>query len=424
MKRRSFIKNTAFASLALTNIGNLYSGIPKANQPTLDPQRPLAINMWDNTWLLRHYKGGSFEDWDKCLDELLERGYNALRIDCFPQLIAADDQGNIQEKYTILKNNWGPALWGNQYSTEIEPHASLLSFMRKCRERDIYIGLSSWFLDHSTGRINTFKTVDDVGRAWHETLQFLDDHGLLENIIYVDLLNEYPLWNGYCGRWLSKELNTLSDNGNANVSGKGYDFLNKKGKRFNTEQIIRYNNFINNLIEQLAAKWPNLSFFASQTNTLNVPWQDLDISRFAVQDVHCWFVYNADFSRYTNYFQDIHVLKNDIHFRRCSGKINEYWNTHKKELTAWMEEQVIARKEIANKQMIPYGNTEGWGAVMWMDHPGLNWDFIKEAGLIGAELGNKHGYAFNCSSNFNHPHFGLWNDIEWHKEVTNIIKNA
>ena len=164
MKRRSFIKNTAFASLALTNIGNLYSGIPKANQPTLDPQRPLAINMWDNTWLLRHYKGGSFEDWDKCLDELLERGYNALRIDCFPQLIAADDQGNIQEKYTILKNNWGPALWGNQYSTEIEPHASLLSFMRKCRERHIYIGLSRWLLDHSTGRINTFKTVDDLGR--------------------------------------------------------------------------------------------------------------------------------------------------------------------------------------------------------------------------------------------------------------------
>jgi hypothetical protein len=54
----------------------------------------------------------------------------------------------------------------------------------------------------------------------------------------------------------------------------------------------------------------------------------------------------------------------------------------------------------------------------------LNWEVIKEAGMICASLGQKHGYRFNCSSNFTHPQFPrLWNDVAWHKKVTAKIRN-
>ena len=35
----------------------------------------LAIAMWDFTYIETHVKGGAFEDYDKCLDELAEHDH-------------------------------------------------------------------------------------------------------------------------------------------------------------------------------------------------------------------------------------------------------------------------------------------------------------------------------------------------------------
>jgi len=55
---------------------------------------------WDTGWLTRHYFCGSFEKWNKVLDELFERGYNAIRIECFPHWVAAGNDG-IRQKYFL-----------------------------------------------------------------------------------------------------------------------------------------------------------------------------------------------------------------------------------------------------------------------------------------------------------------------------------
>lgn len=70
--------------------------------------------MWDFSWLLRHHPCGEFEDWDAVLDGLVERGYNAIRLDVFPNLVAADAQGRVTEEFHFPKGDWGPAMWGNK----------------------------------------------------------------------------------------------------------------------------------------------------------------------------------------------------------------------------------------------------------------------------------------------------------------------
>jgi len=357
MDRREFVKAGTMSLLAASCAPASMGQLSRSKQPKLgELDKPLAINMWDFAWMMRHYKGGGMEDWDKALDELVERGYNALRVDCFPQFIAADSKGENQDTFYCPKRNWRPALWDNQFSITIEPKRYLVEFLTKCHEREIYLGLSSWFLDFATGRVKEFKTVDDVVRAWDETLTFIEEQGLLKNVIYVDLLNEYPLWNGYSYRFLNKQLDKLKQEGDIeNVSGGNYDFLNEKGRRFNQSQVAHYSQVINEMITQ---------------------------------------------------------------------KIKQYWKENRKEMEHWMEDQIVLRKNRAKELGVPYGNTEGWGTVMWMDHPDLDWDFTRETGLVCAELGHKHGYSFNCTSNFNHPHFGLWDDVAWHKEVTSIIKNG
>ena len=89
MERRDFIKSSTLATGAL-----LFPAISGCERvpgkqaqagffPISQLEKPLAIAMWDFSWLLRHHRLGSFENWDKVLDELAGRGYNAIRMDCF-----------------------------------------------------------------------------------------------------------------------------------------------------------------------------------------------------------------------------------------------------------------------------------------------------------------------------------------------------
>ncbi len=418
MRRRSFM-NQVGRGLALSALPAEL--LRNHSFPRIDSFRsnakPLAMAMWDFSWLLRKYRKGGFEDWNKALDELQERGYNALRIEAFPHFIAHDDNGIRQEEYFLPKNDWRPALWGNEISVTISPLQSLIQFLTLCEKRQIKIALSSWFYGHGTQRNRGFTGIDGLVRAWNETLQLLKEKDLLKNVMYVDLLNEYPLWHGYA--WLRSELER-----SGTLQFQPFDFLNAKGtKLHNDEQINTYNEFIQDVIRRLKDLWPDLKFCVSQTNTLNTPWVDLEVSSFDVLDIHLWLVYHPEFSRYTEYFSNIHPMRNDLQFEKTNRLILEYWHRNKSVLVQWLEGAIVQRKRLAARLDVPLGNSEGWGTVMWKEHPALDWTFIKEAGLIAAELGAKHGYAFNCSSNFTHPHFrDLWADIDWHKEVTKIIR--
>ena len=52
--------------------------------------RPFAITMWEFSWIERRWPGAGYEDWDQALTELTDRGYDAVRIDAFPHLMAWD----------------------------------------------------------------------------------------------------------------------------------------------------------------------------------------------------------------------------------------------------------------------------------------------------------------------------------------------
>ena len=436
--RRDFIKTSALATGAVLSfpMTSLSSEKNIVEKPQFGVQvgklkKPVAIAMWDYTWLLRHHKYGSFEDWDKVLDGLVERGYNAIRMDCFPQFVAADKEGKIQEEFFNIRESWKPAYWGNQFSEYTRPREGLVEFVQKCNERNIYLGLSTWFMAHGTNRPEQFTGIEGLVRAWDETLQFMNEHDLLGNAIYVDLLNEYPLWNGY--EWFKKEMNLRGNeklfkenNPDANVPDEV--FMKRKNSGYTELQQEFYQNFIDSVIAQLKNKWPGLSFFASQTGgggggTL---WKQLDHSSFAAIDPHFWFSQNSQFNSNTpvsglNMFRS----EKDSKFKVGYDKTYKYWKEHEQELADWMESRIEYASSLGKKYGIPVGNTEGWGAVFWQDHPLLSWDFIKEAGDVAVDLSIKHGYKFICTSNFTHPQFeGMWRDVKWHQQITDRIKRG
>jgi hypothetical protein len=424
INRRDFIKNSSFVlggAMASTTASAM-SGLSALDNKPLRVShlnKPVAIAMWDFSWILRHHRYGSFENWDQVLEGLAERGYDSIRMDCMPQFVAADSDGKLQKEFRAVRNNWGLAMWGNDVTMSFNPRQALLEFLPKCKKYGIKVGLSSWFMRHGTSRTEIFKEEGGLLRAWKETLTFLDKHGLLDdNIMYVDLLNEYPDWHGY--DWLKQEINKRSDvkqfkldNPNANMP----DLAANPGKHNNPLQKKFYNDFLNNLLKEIRKAYPQCDYFASISSS----YGHVDVNHFDAIDRHIWFENHHSIPG----LGVMHAGKVNVDLRELHSNLRKYWDENRKTETEWMDKQITAVANDARKNNIVCGNTEGWGAVGWFDHPEVDWRFIKESAEICVDLCLKHdNYKFICTSNFTHPHFkGYWEDIKWHQQITSKIKN-
>ena len=428
-KRRDFIKTLSLASGAMALSGSL-SGC-KANANEIDYcrvsqlKKPVAIAMWDFSWILRHHRFGEFEDWDQILQGLAERGYNAIRMDAMPQFVAADTDGTVKDEFRSQYNSWKPALWGNQYSMSFRPREALLEFLPKCEKYGIKVGLASWFMRHGTDRSQIFNEKDAVYRAWDETLSFLKSNDLLKNVMYVDLLNEYPYWHGY--DWLKNELNRRSDvenarlnNPDANIPDAVLDDQEQDESETmhdTPSEIEFYKHFANDLLTRLKAGYPELDFLLSFSK-MNL--DKIDLSNYAALDYHLWFQFVLDAPE----IWQIHARSAGIDHREVYAAIKACWSEDKAQLTEWMNGRIAKASKVAREHNIVCGNTEGWGSINWWDHPELGWDWIKECAEISVDACLQHdNYKFICTSNFTHPQFrGMWDDVSWHRTITDRIK--
>lgn len=395
--------------------------------------KPLAITMWDTSWIRRRYAGGGFESFDKALDELTQRGYNAVRIDAFPHMIANAPDGSNSERFLDPTGHrhqkFGFAQWGSPWTVYIYPKRDLIDFIKKCEERDVYIILSTWLKPTGEPRNEWLEGTNDFIRIWDETLTFLKENNCLNNVVAVDVNNEFPY--GTCNMWLAHQLSSIKNNTASQTALE-------REKEF-------YRNYFNTVLTELKTKWPDIPFSASMNDTFLKYDKDMDFSNFDWLDIHLWAEWaKCDFAKETGYFEDIcrfgepHNLYSytdsdytsgpkripgDINFEKVNEKINESWFKNRSLCEEWLEENIALVAETGKKYGIPYGCTEGWGTIYWLEHPLLSWDMVKDAGLMAARLGSKYGYTFNCQSNFCEPQFiTLWNDIDYHKQITDIIK--
>ena len=147
--RRKFIRKTGLFATGTIALPSILQAVPNVNSSKkeiseinlMKLKNPLAIAMWDYSWILRHHKYGEFEDWNKVLNELAERGYNAIRIDVMPQFIASNGSGKIEHEFRSIKDGWKPSLWGNDYTMSLNPREALLEFLPKCKKYGIPIAL-------------------------------------------------------------------------------------------------------------------------------------------------------------------------------------------------------------------------------------------------------------------------------------------
>ena len=369
-------------------------------------RRPYSITMWDFSWLERRWPGAGYEDWDRVLDELAERGYDAVRIDAYPHLVSADPH----RSWTLLPQ-WTENTWGAQSIIEVQQVGpELVDFIGRARARNIRVALSTWFRQDVDDTRLKIRTADDHAAIWVDTLRLVQDAGLLDNIVYVDLCNEFPLraWAPF----------VYPDAGvRDEKTGK---FLPQDLDRGSPELT----EWMSSSIAAVRSVFPGLDYtysFASQFHD----WQRQDVSALDFLEPHLWMASGevSDFNDVVGYdfnaFSPVgidNVVKNArTLYRNRQQHYDQQLFDGIGNLVAWSQSTGLGLV-----------TTECWAMIDYKDWPGLDWGWVNELNARAVEVASATGRWLGiATSNFTGPQFrGVWRDVEWHRRLTSIIRNG
>lgn len=355
--------------------------------------RPFAITMWDFSWLERRWPGAGYENWGTALDELAERGYDAVRIDAYPHLVAADED----RTWTLLPA-WNQTSWGAQSRIDVTPMPALLEFLGEARSRGIGVALSSWFREDLEAVRMRIRSADDMAQIWIRTLEHIENAGLLDAIILVDLCNEFPIkpWTPFLYR--------------------GDDAI--RLSRTDPKLIA----WMRDSVDQVRARFPDLDYTYSMCDEFS-NWRDQDVSMLDVLEPHVWMAHpeTSDYNERIGY----HFEKFDpIGFDNivANGRIEYERNRDRYDAALFDSIDRVAEWSRATGKGLY--TTECWALVDYKDWPGLDWDWIMDLTARGLERAASTGrWVGMATSNFCGPQFhGMWREVEWHRRLTDLIK--
>ena len=347
---------------------------------------PFAIAMWDFSWLERRWPGGGYDNWDKALNELVERGYNAVRIDAYPHLVSKD----LKREWT-LNPVWTTQDWGASEETTVCLKDTLRTFLRCAREHNIMVGLSTWFRQDKGHVEMEIRTPETHAEIWIKTLDYIKEMGELDNILYVDFCNEWPLLD-----W-------------APFLGERFTFCDEKSI-----------SWMKRATDELKKHYPDIPVtFSCVGNSRTL--LDMDVSCLDFLEPHIWMPTVSGFYKKIGYNYE---RFDDTGYENLVMNGEKEYLSNKEYYDKCLVDGIQLLAEWSHKSGKPLVTTECWAIVDYKDMPGLSWDWVIELNRLGVETAVSTAcWAGMATSNFCGPQFkGMWSRIEWHKEMTGMIK--
>lgn len=354
--------------------------------------QPKAITMWDFSWLERRFPEAGYDDWDNALDGLVERGYDAVRIDAYPHLVSAGP-----EKDWRLLPIWTCNDWGSPSEIEVQVMPALLEFVRKCRDRGIAVGLSSWFREDTSAQRDLIGSPERHGEIWLSVLRRIDEAGLLDSLLYVDLCNEFPdpTWAPFY--WLDGREN--ADWGTAAAR-----------------------EWMRRSIGLLRGEYPDLDYTFSFASHL-FDRTEVNLRMLDFLEPHTWMTRDSEFYERIGYsyqkFTNEGYLRVAKQARPLYDHARDYWQER-------LKANIETIAEWSKKQQKRVVTTEAWAIVDYKDWPGLDWGWVKELNELAVGWASDTGrWAAICQSNFCGPQFrGNWKDVAYHRRITDRIRSG
>ena len=397
MNRRQFLRGSALAAAFSATLpsrnfaASAQSSSPSSAQAT---RHPRAITMWEFSWIERRWPGAGYEDWDLALDELADRGYNAVRIDPFPHLLAADPH-----KTWTLRPEWNTQLWGSPDVNRIVLLPALFDFLSKCRARGIMVGLSTWYRQDDADTRMTITGPDVMAANWIKTLDLISQAGYIDSILYTDLCNEWP--------------------------GDDWAPFVKPHMSYGDWDKPASLDYMHKAITLVRARYPQMPLLFSCATGEPEGYLAHDMSDFDLLDPHIWMVQQNGGEFYT--LADYHYERFEAKgYTALSLKAEEIYRARPQYWQKLLEDAIARHAVVSRKIKMPLITTECWGIVDYKDWPLLKWDWVKDLCALGAQRAAASGrWLAIATSNFCGPQFvGMWRDKPWHQQLTRAIKSA
>ncbi|MGH7950776.1 MAG: cellulase-like family protein [Limisphaerales bacterium] len=377
----------------------------------------LAISMWDFSWLFANCPGGAYENLERRVAEAAERGYNTLRVDCFPS--------RFLEPESRFEKNWDPALntpqWGERPVTiTCNVRKKVAELAELCRKHKLWLGLDSWDKASMLGHDNWDFVIQETdeereftryGEVWVKALKLMREDGVLESAVWIAPMNEVPNFVG--GRVAAvktathpAEVNAIYRRVNgwmaapirAEIAGEKIPISYSSngdpnfGARLTDDYDVVDIHFMPGVIHDAKDQkaFPGVPFYITRFPGGNVPVlqgqklapgpQNFDYTAFSkAWDSACRRHYAAMLERTRNWFQS-----------------------------------ALTRLTLPSGKKLAAIITECFGPLIWPDNPAVSWDWYKR--YNGDSLRIVAGMDFKGSSlsNYAEPLFSLWQDSDWH----------
>jgi len=380
--------------------GSVSSGGSFDMRDWLNPKR-LTMLMWDQAFVLRHVPGGSYENFDKVLDETIERGYNTLRLDPMPQWVDLSKPETVLE-WKDPKQPYMPWCWNTPVKGPVGQW--IIEFMEKMLSRRLNYTLSPWWFNNPNGAptpswLRTPKDHKEGAEMWITMLTEWKKRFGFENLVYVDLVNEVPyFFHGFLPRL--KEA-TGGDWGVPAFSSAQIDFIA---------------NELNSAVHLLRREFPELRFTCSIHG--DVRWLEVPVE-FDCLDVHFYSDADQRWIQRTRFNEVMSKLFTDTSWHaEFSDRCRKTFQAMAPMLRARQRGILAKFAEWSSRRGMPLTTSESWACWYMIDSPDMDWGWLLEWAEWSVEDAIEYGMWGWTPHNYGQPQFENWKDVRWHRRLT------
>jgi len=279
---------------------------------------------------------------------------------------------------------------------------ALHEFVAKCRSRKIKAGLSTWYRADTDQVRMQITSPELMAEQWNITLAGLKRAGLLDSILYVDLCNEWPgeLWCPFF------------HNNPPELTWGGW----------HTETSMRWMNKACELVRKEHPELP-IGFSFEPKDRAKLATKDLKFLDFA--DPHLWLSQANDneFCNQIGYKGGLFDLGG---YQTLVEKAEKAYRARPDYWQGRLRDHILSCAKAFQPHKLPLITTECWAVVDYKDWPLLDWGWVKELCRLGVETASATGQWLAIgTSNFAGPQFhGMWRDVRWHLELTDLIHRS
>ncbi len=253
------------------------------------------------------------------------------------------------------------------------------------------MALSTWFREDLDNTRMEIHSPSDHAAIWLKTLDIIREWGELDNLLYVDLCNEFPhnAWSPFCTQ------NGCPDRDSREAA-----------------------DWMRQTIGLVKAAYPDIPMTFSFAGSFLNP--DEDVSFLDFIEPHVWMTNSSGFYEKIGYHFETF---DDIGYTNLALYGEDTYRSQKDYYDKCLVNEIQSVAEWSRRSGKPVVTTECWSVVDYKDWPLLNWGWILDLNQLGVETAVSTGrWAGMATSNFCGPQFhGMWQEMDWHLKLTKLI---